>query len=418
MKRVLLSALPLLVLFQLSHAQAPPSDEQLLERAQEIHQKALTLDTHVDIPGTQYATEELDPGVDQPDLRSDLVDMKKGGVDGVFLAAYTAQRQEFDDVTYERLHQEVLAKIEAIRRLPKMHPAQCELAVSPADVERISRTGKRAIMIGIENAYPVGKSLDRLRQYHELGVRYITLSHSSHNQICDSSSPDEPRHDGLSEFGRDVVREMNRLGIMCDASHISPRSFSDLLEITRAPIIASHSGCYSLTPHDRNLTDDQLRKLAKNGGVVQVVSVPSFIESRQYLAASTKLREEIGLPPRRVIWRMSSEDREALSGKMDAFENRVEELQKTVPGPSLEYYVNHIDHAAKIAGIDHVGIGTDFDGGGGVPGFQNQSEALNVTEELLRRGYSAEDIVKIWGGNLLRVWRAVEAASVQPATGT
>jgi membrane dipeptidase len=414
MKRTLLPVLPLLLLCQLAQAQTPPSDEGLVERALEIHGRALTLDTHVDIPGTDYATKKMDPGIDQPDLRSDLVDMKKGGVDGVFLAAYIAQRPEFDDATYERLHQEVLAKIDAIRRLPTMHPDKCELAVSTADVERISQTDKRAIMIGIENGYPVGKSLARLEQYYDLGVRYITLSHSDHNQICDSSSPDQPKHDGLSEFGKTVVREMNRLGIMCDASHISPKSFSDLLEITRAPIIASHSGCYALTPHDRNLTDEQLRKLAKNGGVIQIVSVSSFVEAKPFTEATTKLREAIGLPPRSVIWRMSQEEREAIGDKIAAFRAQVEELKKTVPGPSLEDYVNHIDHAVKIAGIDHVGIGTDFDGGGGLPGFENQSEAPNVTIELVRRGYSEEDILKIWGGNLLRVWRAVEALSRQP----
>lgn len=376
-----------------------------------IHEAALALDTHVDIAGSHYATKELDPGIDNPKLRCDLVKMEKGGVDGVFLAVYVGQRPKFDDETYEKIYKKAIDQFTAIKRLPRMYPDRCELAFSPDDVERIAKSGKRAIMIGMENGYPIGNSLERLREYYKLGARYITLSHSGHNQICDSSSRDNPPNNGLSPFGTEVVKEMNRLGMLCDASHISEKSFYDLIKTSHAPIIASHSACYALTAHDRNLTDDQLKALTKNGGVIQIVAVSSFLESPAYTAAVKKLRTEMQLPSRREFWRMSKEERQAFRPKMKEFRQRVKELEKTIPGPDLKTLIDHLDHAVKVAGIDHVGIGSDFDGGGNVPGFTNHADSMNITAELLRRGYSQEDINKIWGGNLMRVWRKVEAVA-------
>lgn len=383
----------------------------------DIHQTAITLDTHVDI-GANYATEEMDPGIDNPRLRCDLTKMENGGVDGVFLAAYVGNRDDFSVEASQKAHDTVMNKIEAMHRLTEqMYPDRSELAVSPDDIERIVKTGKRAIMIGIENGFPIGDNLSRVEEYYNLGVRYITLVHSQHNQICDSSGPDEPLHDGISDFGKQVVAEMNRLGIMCDVSHIAEKSFWDLIEISKAPILATHSGCAELNPHNRNLNDDQLRALAENGGVVQIVALASFLkaetpERRESVAA---LRKELELPGRREIFQMSEEERDALAPKQEEFVKRMEELDKTYPPAGLKDMVDHIDHAVKIAGINHVGIGTDFDGGGGIPGFNNHAEAKNMTDELIKRGYSAEDIYKIWGGNLLRVWRDVAkvAAEIQ-----
>lgn len=381
----------------------------------DIHEQAITLDTHVDI-GTNYATEEMDPGIDNPRLRCDLTKMERGGMDGVFLAAYIGSREDFSPEAFQRARDTVDIKIKAIHRLAEeMYPDRCELALSPADVERIVLSGKKAIMIGIENGYPIGEDLSLIETYHQKGVRYITLSHSRHNQICDSSGPEEPRHNGLSEFGKQVVAEMNRLGIMCDVSHIAEKSFWDLIAISKAPIFASHSGCSALNPHDRNLTDEQLKALAEKGGVIQIVALGGFLkaETPEHRDAVTKLREELELPGRREMFRMSEEEREALRPKLEEYEKRLAEIEKVYPPTGLEDLVDHIDHAVQIAGIDHVGIGTDFDGGGGIPGFNNHAEAKNVTDELLRRGYTAKEIKKIWGGNLLRMWRQVEETAAE-----
>ncbi len=392
------------------------SQEKAREKAPEplksIHERAITLDTHVDI-GRNYATEELDPGINNPRLKCDLTKMETGGMDGVFLAVFVGQGK-LDAKGYKSAYDTAMTKFNAIHRLAeKMYPERCELATSPDDTERIVKTGKRAIMIGIENGYPVGEDISLVKKYYDLGARYITLCHGGHNQICDSSSPDEPLHNGISEFGKKVVAEMNRLGIICDVSHISEKSFWDLIEISKAPIIASHSGCSEINQHNRNLTDEQLKALAKNGGAIQIIALSSFLkaETPEHRDAMNKLQGEVGLPSRREIWRMSQEEREALQPKFEEFSKLSVEVEKKYPPTDLQDFVDHIDHAVKIAGIDHVGIGTDFDGGGGIPGFNNHAEAGNVTEELVRRGYTDEEIIKIWGGNLLRVWREVEKAA-------
>ena len=383
----------------------------------DIHDAAITIDTHVDISGN-YATEQVDPGIDHPRLRCDLTKMERGGLDGVFLAVFVGNRDDFSPEAFQRSHQNALTKFEAVHRLTEeMYPERCELALRADDVKRIEKSGKRVIMIGIENGYPIGENLSRVEEYYDLGTRYITLSHSRHNQICDSSGPAESKHNGISEFGKKVVAKMNRLGIMCDVSHIAEKSFWDLIELSKAPIIASHSGCAALTPHNRNLTDEQLRALAKNGGVIQIVALAGYLkpETEEHRKAVQELRAEMELPGRREMYRMSREDREALEPKLKEFESRLKEIEKIYPATNLEDLVDHIDHAVKVAGIDHVGIGTDFDGGGGIPGFNNHGEARNVTDELLKRGYSSKDIKKIWGENLLRVWRDVEkvAAGLQ-----
>jgi len=342
------------------------TEQQIIRKAKVIHKKSLTLDTHVDIPGAQYATESLDPGIDNPKLKCDLVKMNKGGVDGVFLAVFVGQKKR-DAEGYKNAYESAMVKFEAIHRLAeKMYPDRCELATSPGEVERIAKTGKRVIMIGIENGFAIGKDLSNVERFYNLGARYITLSHNGHNDICDSCNPrkklgdKKAEHNGLSKFGEKVVAEMNRLGIIADVSHISVESFYDLINVSKAPIIASHSGCRALAEHSRNLDDEQLKALAQNGGVIQVVALGGFLK--------------LGSPP----------------------------------PADVKIYVDHIDHAVKVAGIEHVGIGSDFDGGGGIAGFNDHSEALNVTIELVRRGYSEEDISKIWGANFLRVWREVE----------
>ncbi|MBU1101469.1 MAG: dipeptidase [Bacteroidetes bacterium] len=401
----------LLLLTFFLKAQSNLSEEAMLEKAKIIHEKAIVLDTHVDIPGKEYATPECDPGIDNPNLRCDLVKMEKGGVDGVFLAVFISQEDKFDGETYAKLKDNALAKFEAIERIFEQYPDRCELALTTADLRRIVSTGKRAIMIGIENGYAIGDDLSSLDKYYSLGTRYITLSHWRNNQICDSSTDETPKHGGLSDFGREVVKKMNLLGIMCDASHIAESSFWDLLDISSSPIICSHSGSKAVTDHPRNLSDEQLKALAKNGGVVQIVAVPNFIESSDHKKMVESLIDEFQLGERNFNYYMTDEEKELKKKDIEGYYAKLELLEKTIPAASVKDFVDHIDHAVKIAGINHVGIGTDFDGGGGVTGFKNHAEALNVTIELVKRGYSEEDILKIWGGNLLRVWEKVEANS-------
>ena len=395
-------------------AQKPAPDAQLLARAKAIHERAITLDSHVDISGANYATPEVDPGIDNPRLKCDLTKMERGGMKGVFLAVFVGQTPNLNPEGYKRAYDQAIPKFESLARLTQtMYPDRCALARTPDEVERIARSGKRAIMTGVENGYPLGDDLALIRKFYDLGARYITLAHSGNNQICDSSSASKPLNNGLSEFGRRVVAEMNRVGIMVDVSHISAKSFWDVISVSKAPIIASHSGCAAITKVGRNLDDEQLKALSKNGGVIQIVSLSSYLkedppERRQ---AIQKLREELGVP-------RQGQPPQAFTDELRArYDERMKEIDALYPRATLADMIDHLDHAVKVAGIDHVGIGTDFDGGGGVSGFNNHSEALNVTVELVRRGYTEEQIRKIWGGNLLRVWRDVieVAARLQKA---
>ncbi len=387
------------------------SESAFLQEARRIHQSLLAVDSHVDIFGTQYATAELDPGVDNPQLRCDLVKMAAGAVDGVFLAVYTEQGP-LNPEAYRRVHQNALQLIEAIERLTRLYPDRCGLATSPGQFELLAASGRLAVMIGIENGYPIGTDLANLEKFYRLGVRYITLSHNGHNQICDSAIPRTglgdkgSEHNGLSPFGRRVVAEMNRLGIMIDVSHVASKSFRDVVELSRTAVIASHSGCKAVYDHPRNLDDAELRRLAENGGVIQVVAVPEFLapqaaerqKSLEQLAQQTAIPGGAGRPD---LDRATPQQRKA-------WQAGLEEINGRFRAATLEDYIHHVDHAVRIAGIDHVGIGSDFDGGGGIQGFDSHADSPNVTAALLRRGYSQQDVGKIWGGNLLRVWREAE----------
>jgi microsomal dipeptidase-like Zn-dependent dipeptidase len=306
---------------------------------------------------------------------------------------------------------------DAIHRLPERYPALVDIAYSPDDVTRIHSAGKTVACIGMENGYPIGMDLGRVKEFYDRGTRYITLTHSGHNQICDSSTPreGEPKeeHGGLSEFGKQIVREMNRLGMIIDVSHASKKATIDALTLSKAPIIASHSGASAVNEHSRNIDDETLRLFKKHGGVVQVVSLADYIKARtdspERIAAQDAIRKEFGIPAgrgegaRKAMQAMTQEQR-------TKFREMLRELDVKFPRTPVTVadMVNHVDHIVKTIGIDHVGIGTDFDGGGGVIGFNDASESINITKELVKRGYSEEEIGKIWGGNLLRVWREVE----------
>ncbi len=397
--------------------EAPAQDEKLVQKARAIHERAITIDTHVDIPGANY-----DPGVDNPRTKCNLPKMEKGGLKGVFLAVYVGQNAQLNEQTYKAAYDQAIAKFNAAHNVAeKLYPNRCELAFSPADVRRIAKTGKRVLMIGIENGFVIGTDLSLIKKYYDLGARYITLSHSGDNQICDSATNSRKLNNGLSPFGKQVVAAMNRLGIMVDVSHIGEKSYWDVIAATKAPIIASHSGCRAVCDSPRNLTDDQLRALKKNGGVIQIVALGSYLksESPERAKAIAALRAEIGMSRFNTSERRNwTPEQQAEYAKLNqTFQSRVKEVDAKYPPATIKDFVDHIDHAVKIVGIDHVGIGTDFDGGGGVPGFNDDSDAPNVTLELVKRGYSEKDIDKIWGGNLLRVWEEVAkkaaAAKVQ-----
>ncbi|AQG78019.1 dipeptidase [Spirosoma montaniterrae] len=362
-----------------------------------VHQRMLTLDTHADAPIMMQK-----PGFDvgqRHDTRRDMsqIDfprMKDGGMDAMFFAVYTAQGPRTPE-GHAEAKRNALHQFELIHDALKKYPKLAELATTPADAYRLEKAGKRAIFIGMENGYPVGEDLSLLKTYYDLGCRYITLSHFANNAICDSSTdPDGPEHNGLSAFGRQVVQEMNRLGIMIDISHTSDKTFYDVLELSKAPVIASHSNARALCDFPRNMTDDMIRAIAAKGGVVQVNFVSDYLRkpSEAHRQALTKIRMA-------NVGRVASPEQEARQQALTDSVKRVYAQERA----SLTDIVNHIDHIVKLTSVDNVGIGSDFDGGGGVNGLEDVSQIENLTAELLKRGYSEKDVAKIWGGNLLRV---------------
>ncbi len=367
-----------------------------------IHARVLTIDTHADVPINMMkdgfdVAEEHDYEKDGTQI--DFPRMKKGGMDAMFFAVYLGQGLRTPEATAEA-KQKALAIFDKIHEAVKENPEVAGIATTPQDAYRLQKKGKRVVFFGMENGWPVGNDLTNLKQYYDLGLRYITLSHSANNDICDSSTdPDGPEYNGLSPFGEEVVKEMNRLGIMVDISHVSDSSFYDAMRLTKAPAIASHSSCRALCDHPRNMTDDMIKALAKNGGVIQINFVPDFVRK-------PSMQQEVSMKAMRLKMRqvdLSDEDKKALRDEMVAMRAKyASDL------PTVAQAVDHIEHVIKLVGVDHVGIGMDLDGGGLVVGVKDVSEIGNITEELVRRGYSAKDTQKIWGGNIMRVLTEVQ----------
>ncbi|MGD2215260.1 MAG: dipeptidase [Gemmatimonadales bacterium] len=393
------------------------SEDELVATARAIHESVIAIDTHDDIP-SNFASEEVDPGV-KGDRQVDLPKMREGGLDAAFFVVYVGQGERTPEA-YEEAKAAAMTKFDAIHRMTdEMYPDQIELAYSADDVERIDGAGKLVACIGIENGYAIGRDLGLLEEYHRLGARYLGLTHNGHNDICDSANPssrlgdEEEEHGGASEFGARVIEEVNRLGIMVDVSHASRQCMLDAARLSRAPIIASHSSARALADVARNLDDEQLLALAENGGVAQLVAVGSFVKEAppEKQEAIDSLRQEMGVTSFESWRALTDEERARYRAAMQQIEQR---WPTTVAD-----FVDHIDHAVQLIGIDHVGISSDFDGGGGVQGWRDASETFNVTVELVRRGYSEEEIRKLWGGNLLRVWREVEeVAAAMGAVGS
>jgi microsomal dipeptidase-like Zn-dependent dipeptidase len=401
---------------------ATSSETELIAKARTIHERLINIDTHDDI-STDFATEKDDPGAPENKRQVTLAKMKEGGLKAGFFIVFVGQGER-TPAGYDTAYTQAVRKFDAIHRMAeKMYPDRIEIAYKADDVARIVKSGKLVACIGIENGWPIGKDLTKLKEFHTRGGRYITLSHNRHNDICDSANPGEgepaEEHHGVSEFGKQVIAEMNRLGIMVDVSHISKKSALDAMKLSKAPVIASHSGARAVNDNARNLDDETLLALKQNEGVVQCVALGEFVKARpvspERQSALSSLRKEFGLPE--ATGGRGGGFRQAMQSfteeQLTKFRGRMREVDSLYPLPpvTVAEFVNHIDHAVKLIGVDHVGISSDFDGGGGITGWNNAAETMNVTVELVRRGYSENDIAKLWGGNLLRVWRAVEKVS-------
>ncbi|QDE40809.1 hypothetical protein FIV34_17125 [Luteibacter pinisoli] len=375
----------------------------------------LTLDTHVDIPLSYMADPKFDPGKDGP-LKVDLPKMRRGGLDAAFFVIYVAQGP-LTEAGYAKAVAQATRKYDAIDRMLKTYPGQIRAARTPDAVRANKAAGVLSAMIGIENGYSLGHDIRRLDTAFSRGARYIGLAHVGNNDLCGSSLPDKDLGDkpdsnlGITPFGRQVVARANALGMMVDISHASDACVRDVLALSKAPIIASHSSSRALTDHPRNLPDDLLRAVAAKGGVVQAVAYKEFLKkdpARE--AAERALQARVAKSAGDTAYDSEKHD------YLPAYAEGMQAIQREHPLATLDDFLNHIQHMVQVAGIDHVGIASDFDGGGEITGWMDASETRNVTAGLKRRGFSDADIAKLWGGNLLRVWSAdIQAATAKPA---
>jgi membrane dipeptidase len=402
---------------------AQESDAALLASAKAIHARVLSIDTHVDISPTNFTAGAPNYTQRLPRTQVDLVKMEEGGLGAAFLIVYVGQAPTLDSASFARANASAVEKFDAIHRLTEeLAPARAEIAYTAADARRIHAAGKRVIFIGVENGFPLGSDLTNVKRFYDRGGRYLSLAHNGHSQLSDSNTGERDGvwlHNGLSPLGRQVIAEMNRLGMMIDVSHPSKASMLQTVALSKAPIIASHSGVRALCNHSRNMDDEQLDALKKNGGVIQLVAFNSYTKCNpakdaERAAAIDALRKEYGITATgraevtAAIQALPNERRNEFLAKQEEITAR---RYPADPPATVKDFVDHIDYVVKRIGIDHAGISSDFDGGGGVDGWRSASESLNVTVELVRRGYSAEQIAKIWGGNLLRVLERVEAVS-------
>jgi membrane dipeptidase len=398
------------------------ADAELARRARAIHERVIALDTHVDINPANFTTER-NYTQDLP-IQVNLPKMMSGGLDAAFLIVYVGQG-DLTPAGYDDAYKQAIAKFDAIHRLTKeIAPDKIELALTASDVRRIAAAGKKVALIGIENGYPIGTDLGRIKEFYGRGGRYMSLAHNGHSQLSDSNTGERDGqwlHNGLSELGRKAIAEMNRLGIMVDISHPSKASIMQTIALSKAPVIASHSSARALADHSRNMDDEMLLALKKNGGVIQTVAFNGYVkiappQSEARTTAVAALRKEFGLPAGGPGGGGGGGGAAAALAKLPAdrradYEKRLAMLDFKMPPPpraTVRDFVTHIDYLVSLIGIDHVGISSDFDGGGGVDGWNDASETINVTLELVRRGYTEEQIAQLWSGNLLRVMTAVE----------
>ncbi|MFT4697129.1 MAG: membrane dipeptidase [Flavobacteriaceae bacterium] len=398
------------------------TEDQIFVKAKEIHKKVITLDTHCDINVKNFTdsinyTQNLDSQITLPK-------MKKGGLDVAWFIVYTGQ-DSLTDAGYKNALENAMSKFNAIHKLVNdIAPEQIELALNSDDVRRISAAGKKVAMIGIENGYPIGTDISNVEKFYDLGGRYMSLSHNGHSQLCDSNTGEEDDvwlHNGLSDLGKLVIAEMNRLGMMIDVSHPSKEAMLQMIQLSKAPIIASHSSARALCNHSRNLDDEQLMLLKENGGVVQTVAFSSYLNTEKYNKRNESVKvisNQIGdsLGTKVLEWsevgKLEPSKREEYYGFYENMsrirKNKLAKMTDLPPAVNVSDFIDHIDYLVEKIGINHVGISSDFDGGGGIEGWDDASETFNVTLELVTRGYTEEQIEKLWSGNLLRVLDEVE----------
>ena len=410
----------------MSFTQKSLTEDQVLKQARSIHDKVITIDTHIDftpadLTGPRNYSERLE-------TQFNLPNMVDGGLDALFFSIYVGQTREAQNpdalkpAGFDRAYRIAIEKFDAVRRFTgEIAADKIELALSAADVRRINAQGKKAALMGVENGYPLGEEIVRVSEFYDRGARYLSLTHNGHNQLADSHTGERDgwKWQGVSPLGKRVIAELNRWGIMVDVSHASKQAMMQTAALSRAPIIASHSAVRALCDISRNLDDEQLLALKKTGGVIQVVAYDSFVkcgkaDSAERKATLAAARKEINLPEpagpgQRARYQFALK---ALAPETRrAYDDKLAEIDKQYPGDgpaSLKDFVDHIDYAVKLLGIDHVGISSDFDGGGGVIGWNDAGETWNVTIELVRRGYTETQIEKLWGGNLLRVLDEVQ----------
>jgi membrane dipeptidase len=390
-----------LVSWPVAFSQSPSSateDAKLRERAMKLHREAIVIDTHNDITSA-ITNDGFDMGAKDTSGKNqtDIPRMKEGGLDADFFAIYVAASYARNGGSARR----ALDMIDGVYEQARRHPESLEMAFTSDDIRRIHKKGKIASLMGIEGGHAIEDSLSALRLFYRLGVRYMTLTHTNTNNWADSSgdvnNPNVKHHNGLTDFGREVVREMNRLGMMVDISHVSDKTFWDAIETSQAPVIASHSSARALTDVPRNMTDDMLKAVAKKGGIVMVNFGKSFVNTK-YVKPSPETLAKM------------DEIRNQYSGDLRTMREKLRELQGPAPRVPLDMLIEHFVHIAKVAGVDHVGIGSDFDGvGGQLPeGMEDISKLPAITYELLKRGYSDADVKKVLGENFLRTMAEVE----------
>jgi len=409
---------------------APAAEEteaEMVARARGVHERVITLDTHNDISVSNF-TPERNYTTDLGN-QVNLPKMEAGGLDVTWLVVYTGQG-DLDEAGYAAAYENAIAKFEAIHWLTEeMAPDRIEIAYTSDDVRRINAQGKKVAMIAIENAYSVGVDLNNIRDFAERGGRYMSLTHNGHSQFADSNTGERDDvwlYGGLSDIGRAAVVEMNKWGIMIDLSHPAKTSNLETIELSRAPVMASHSSARAMNDVSRNLDDEELQALAANGGVVQTVAFSSYVNSEKndaHRAAMRVIEEEIAaelgfeLVERSAIMAMSDDERNAYFGQMMEVRQsagaRAGEVMDTAPPVDVADFVDHIDYMVNLIGIEHVGISSDFDGGGGVHGWNSAAETFNVTVELVRRGYTEEEVGMLWSGNLLRVLDDVQRVAAE-----
>ena len=403
---------------------ADESEDALIERARGIHERVLTVDTHIDISTSNF-TAERNYTSDLP-TQVTLPKMEAGGLDVGWFVVYTSQGL-LNDEGYATAYENAVDKFDAIHRMAnEFAPDRIGVALTSEDARRIAASGRLVAMIGVENAYPLGTDISRVEEFYNRGARYMSLAHTGPNQLSDAHSGENDGdylHGGLSEMGRQAVAEMNRLGIMIDISHPSKESVMQTLEITRAPVMGSHSAARALSDVSRNLDDEQLHAIAANGGVVQTVALRSFVNTTRnaaHRAAMDEIEAEVAaemgveMLGRGGMFALAPDEREAYQVQMARVRATAAERAAAMdvpPDVSVADFVDQIDYMVNLIGLEHVGISSDFDGGGGVAGWDDASETFNVTLELVRRGYTEDEIGLLWGGNLLRVLDEVQAVA-------